>query len=61
MNIRYRVECGNPRGRVALLLDETEAVDLIERWPWGRTDRGRQELALAVERAYPQEADPDES
>lgn len=47
----YAQHIGNPRGRIALWLDETEAIELAEHF--GRNDSAYDELMEAVERAYP--------
>lgn len=46
---------GNPRGRIALYLDESEAIDMA--YKYGLDDAGSVELLAAVERAYPPESD----
>ena len=45
------VKIGNPRGRIALYLDETEATELAEHY--GPGDLAYDELMQAVEAAYP--------
>lgn len=49
------VKIGNPRGRIALYLDETEAIDMAHHY--GPGDGAYDELMQAVERAYPPESD----
>lgn len=49
------VRVGNTRGRIALYLDETEAVDLA--YKYGLDDEGAKELLAAVEAAYPEAAE----
>jgi hypothetical protein len=55
---RAVVEIGNARGRIALYLDETEAIDLAHQY--GPGDRAYDELMDAVEKAYPPPAEDDE-
>lgn len=52
---RAAVEIGNARGRIALYLDETEAIDLAHHY--GPGDAAYEELMAAIERAYPQPLD----
>jgi hypothetical protein len=52
------VEIGNAQGRIAVYLNETEAIDLAHLY--GPSDRAYDELMDAVERAYPQPADGEE-
>lgn len=47
------VRIGNPQGRIALYLDDTEAIDIAEFY--GPRDYAYRELMDAVERAYPKE------
>lgn len=47
------VHIGNNRGKIALWLDETEAIDLA--YKYGLDDLGSKELLNAVEVAYPNE------
>jgi hypothetical protein len=49
---------GNPRGRIALYLDEVEAIDMA--YKYGLDDEGAKELLAAVERAYPETDELDE-
>lgn len=49
------VHIGTNSGKIALWLDETEAVDLA--YKYGLDDLGAQELLKAVEVAYPKEYD----
>ena len=49
---------GNGRGRIALWLDETEAIDLA--YLYGLNDLGAKELLDAVERAYPSVEDEED-
>lgn len=58
MNEPGVVRIGNPRGKIALYLDENEAHDLAAMFPW--PDRGGSELLAAIERAYPREDDKPE-
>lgn len=44
---------GNPRGRIAVWLDEAEAIDLAHLY--GHRDGAYEEILDAVERAYPKE------
>lgn len=54
-----RVEIGNPRGKIALLLDESDAVNLAE--VFGPSDLAWKELMDAVEKAYPPETEDEDS
>lgn len=47
------VHIGNPRGRIALWLDDTEAIDMALHY--GPGDGAYRELMEAVEKAYPAE------
>lgn len=55
MSRRAVVEIGNAHGRIALYLDEREAIDLAEHY--GRSDEAYRELMEAVEKAYPPPSD----
>jgi hypothetical protein len=52
------VEIGNAHGRIALYLDETEAIDLAGLY--GSYDLAYEELLEAVEKAYSVDAGPQE-
>lgn len=52
------VKIGNSRGRIALYLDETEAIDLAHHY--GPGDLAYDELMDAVEQAYPPPLPEDE-
>ena len=54
----YVERIGNPRGRIAVYLDEREAIDMAEHY--GSHDLFSKELMDAVERAYPK-GDEDET
>lgn len=54
----YAQHVGNAHGRIALWLDEVEALDLAEHY--GRHDLAYDELTKAVERAYPKAVQPGE-
>lgn len=45
------VRIGNCRGRIALYLDETDAIDMAEHY--GSADGAYDELMAAVAKAYP--------
>jgi hypothetical protein len=47
------VHIGNARGKIAVYLDETEAIDLA--YLYGPRDDAYRELMEAVETAYPKE------
>lgn len=47
----YAQHIGNARGRIAVWLDESEAIDLAEFY--GPGDEAHAEIMAAVERAYP--------
>jgi hypothetical protein len=49
------VEIGNARGKIAVYLDETEAIDLA--YLYDPRDVAHRELMEAVEVAYPKERD----
>lgn len=49
------VEIGNPRGKIALYLDEQEAIDMA--WHYGPRDTFYDEMMKAVEQAYPPPSD----
>lgn len=53
--MKAAVEIGNPRGRIAVYLDETEAIDMAHHYGLG--DGFAAELLEAVEKAYPPETD----
>jgi hypothetical protein len=50
---------GNARGRIAVWLDESEAIDLAHHF--GPRDLAYTELLEAVERAYPRDPEADDS
>lgn len=52
------VKIGNPRGKICLMLDKGEAIDLA--YKYGLDDWGAKELLQAVELAYPESTDLDE-
>lgn len=52
------IEIGNAHGRIALFLDETEAIDLAGMY--GVQDGAYREIMDAVEKAYPPEPPDDE-
>ena len=49
----HTVHIGNARGRIAVWLDEEEAIDMAEHY--GSRDLFSEELMWAVEKVYPKE------
>lgn len=56
--MNHRIEIGNPRGRIAILCDETEAWDIYH--GLHSDDLFRKDIADAIERAYPKSEDNEE-